>query len=533
MFPLLSAITFLPLLGAAVLLFVNRNQAGLIKGIGFVTALLVFGISVPLFLRGAGAEFAFVEQYDWISLWGIHYHVGVDGIAMLLVVLTTFLTPIVLLGAWTAIEHRVKEFVVAMLVLETAMIGAFISLNLFLFYVFWEAMLIPMFLIIGVWGGERRLYATVKFFIYTMAGSLFMLVAILYMVAQHNAQFGFVTFEYEDLFRVQFTRYEQLWLFAAFAFAFAIKVPLFPFHTWLPDAHVEAPTAGSVILAGILLKMGTYGFVRFAMPFFPEAVHASAPLMMTLSVIGIIYGALVAMVQPDIKKLIAYSSVSHLGFVMLGLFALNEEAVGGAVLQMINHGLSTGALFLAVGILYERRHTRLIAEFGGLARKLPIFALVFLIISLSSIGLPGLNGFVGEFLILLGTFKAAAAEYQSTNMLTPFVLPVLAATGVILSAVYMLWMYQRVVFGRLENPKNKFLRDMNVREIVVMAPLILGIVWIGVAPAPIMTRMDESVKRFVITARGQRGANVQNPVPAAVHVVRAGALISAPQGGTR
>jgi NADH-quinone oxidoreductase subunit M len=503
-FPLLTVVTFLPALAALLLLFVQRDQHGLIKGFGIGASLLVFFVSIPLFLTRIGAQFAYVERWNWIDEWGIHYMVGVDGISMLLVMLTTFMTPIVLLGSWNSIHKRVKEFVILMLLLETAMLGAFVSLNLFLFYVFWEAMLIPMYLIIGVWGGERRLYATIKFFIYTMVGSLLMLVAILYMASQHAAQFGFWTFDYEDLFRVGFAVKTQLWLFGAFALAFAIKVPLFPFHTWLPDAHVEAPTAGSVILASILLKMGTYGFIRFAMPFFPDAVQIVAPAMMILAVVGIIYGALLAMVQPDMKKLIAYSSVSHLGFVMLGLFALNEESVSGAVMQMINHGLSTGALFLLIGVIYERRHTRLISEYGGLAKQTPIFAMIFLIVTLSSIGLPGLNGFVGEFLILLGTFKQAARAFELGAVGSVFIVPVLATTGVILAAVYMLWLYQRVMFGKLDNPKNKNLKDMNFREIMVMVPLLISIFWIGLAPNGLLTRMSESVTNVVKISTGKR-----------------------------
>jgi NADH-quinone oxidoreductase subunit M len=518
-FPLLTVVTFLPLLGALLIAFVDKEQTDVIKGIGIAVSTLVFAVSLPLYFQPPGAEFSFVERYEWIGQWGILYHVGVDGIAALLVVLTTFLTPIVLLGAWNTIEHRQKEFVALFLLLETGMLGAFISLNLFLFYVFWEAMLVPMFLIIGVWGGERRIYATVKFFIYTMVGSLLMLVAILYMVAAHNAQFGFLTFEYEDLFRATFTLREQLWLFGAFALTFAIKVPLFPFHTWLPDAHVEAPTPGSVILAGILLKLGTYGFVRFAMPLFPEAVAVVAPGMMVLAVVGIIYGALVAMVQPDMKKLIAYSSVSHLGFVMLGLFALNEQAAGGAVMQMINHGFSTGALFLCVGVIYERRHTRLISEFGGLAKQMPIFALVFLVVTLSSIGLPGTNGFIGEFLVLLGSFQAGLNTFRSTGFIIPLLLVVLASTGVILGAVYMLWMYQRVVFGKVSNPKNRHLKDMSLREIVVMAPLIAGIFLIGLFPNALLTRMDASVHSFVEKAKGVESPGAASVAPAERHAL--------------
>jgi NADH-quinone oxidoreductase subunit M len=357
----------------------------------------------------------------------------------------------------------------------------FAALDLVLFYVFWEAVLIPMYLLIGVWGGPRRIYAAVKFILYTVAGSLLMLVAILYLYFAHHAATGEFTFDLLRLYDTPLGRTAQLWLFAAFALAFAIKVPMFPFHTWLPDAHVEAPTAGSVILAGVLLKMGTYGFVRFAMPLFPEATLAFAPAIVFLAVIGIIYGALVAMVQPDIKKLVAYSSVSHLGFVMLGLFALNTQGLQGGILQMINHGLSTGALFLAVGIIYERRHTREIGEFGGLAERLPWFAAAFLIVCLSSLGLPGLNGFVGEFLILLGAFRVDP------------VVAAVSATGVILAAVYLLWMYQRVMFGPVTNEKNRGLRDLSLREFWTLAPVIALIVWIGVFPNPFLRRLDASV----------------------------------------
>lgn len=505
-FPLLTLILALPILGAIILLFVDRDQPGVAKSIAFIASLIAFFVSIPLYLDGGTASFQFVERYAWIPDWGINYHVGVDGISMLLVMLTTFLMPIVILGAWNSIETRVKEFMIILLVLETAMIGALVSLNLFLFYIFWEAMLIPMYLMIGIWGGEKRLYATMKFFIYTMVGSLLMLLALVYMAWQHAAQFGFYTFEYADLFRVGLGLPEQLVLFGAFALAFAIKVPLFPLHTWLPDAHTEAPTAGSVILAGVLLKMGTYGFIRFAMPFFPEAVGVMAPYMLILAVVGIIYGALVAMVQPDLKRLIAYSSVSHLGFVMLGLFTLNPQAVGGAVIQMVNHGISTGALFLAVGMIYERRHTRLIADFGGLASRVPIFATVFLLVTLSSIGLPGTNGFVGEFLILLGAFRSGVDTFLVTNSATAFIIPVVASLGVILAAVYMLWMYQRVMFGKLDNPKNMKMKDMSFRELVVMAPLIIVIFWIGVAPNGVMFKADSSVRQFIQHSTGVRRA---------------------------
>jgi NADH-quinone oxidoreductase subunit M len=379
-----------------------------------------------------------------------------------------------------------------MLLLETAMIGAFVALDLFLFYVFWEMMLIPMYFLIGMWGGERRIYATIKFFIFTMTGSLLMLVAILVLVFTHKGQTGELTFELAKLYSVQLSPGTQWLIFLAFALSFAIKVPMFPFHTWLPDAHVEAPTAGSVILAGVLLKMGGYGFLRFAVPLFPEAAVRAIPLIVTLAIIGIIYGALVAMVQQDVKKLVAYSSVSHLGFVMLGIFALNEQAVQGAIYQMLNHGLSTGALFLLVGVIYERRHTRMIESFGGLTRIMPLYAVIFMIVTLSSIGLPPLNGFVGEFLILLGSFKAKALW------------AVLAASGVVLGAIYMLWMYQRVFFGPVRHAENEKLKDLNVREVVVFAPVLVMILFMGVYPKPFLSRMEPAVEKFVTEVTEKR-----------------------------
>ncbi len=392
---------------------------------------------------------------------GISYHVGVDGISVLLVLLTTFLTPLTLLSAWHAIESRWKEFAITMLLLETGMIGVFVALDLFLFYVFWEAMLIPMYLIIGIWGGSNRVYAAIKFVLYTLAGSLLMLVAILALYFRHGAATGTYTFDLPILaqFILPAGRAQNL-LFLAFALAFAIKVPMFPFHTWLPDAHVEAPTAGSVILAGVLLKMGTYGFLRFCLPLFPNASLLFTPWIFALAVIGIIYGAWVSTVQPDIKKLVAYSSVSHLGFVVLGLFTLTPQGLVGGIIQMINHGLSTGALFLMVGMLYERRHTRLIAEFGGLWKVVPALSVLFLIVCLSSVGLPGLNGFVGEFLILLGAFQVDRTA------------AVLATSGIIFAAVYLLWMYQRVIFGVVTKEANRRLPDLSVREWAILLPIL-------------------------------------------------------------
>ena len=481
--PILSFLIFLPLVGAAVLFLIPSARTGAIRRTALGVSALTFLASIPLYTRfdASASGMQFVERAPWVPSLGIEYLLGVDGISSLLILLTTFLTAISVLSSFSAITERVKAYYATLLVLETGMIGVFAALDLVLFYVFWEAVLIPMYLLIGVWGGPRRVYAAVKFILYTVAGSLLMLVAILYLYFAHHAATGEFTFDLLRLYDTPLGRSAQLWLFGAFALAFAIKVPMFPFHTWLPDAHVEAPTAGSVILAGVLLKMGTYGFVRFAMPLFPEATLAFAPAIVFLSVIGIIYGALVAMVQPDIKKLVAYSSVSHLGFVMLGLFALNTQGLQGGILQMINHGLSTGALFLAVGMIYERRHTREISEFGGLAERLPWFAATFLIICLSSLGLPGLNGFVGEFLILLGAFRV-----------DPMVAAV-SATGVILAAIYLLWMYQRVMFGPMTNEKNRGLRDLSAREFWTLAPVIALIVWIGVFPNPLLRRLDASV----------------------------------------
>ena len=483
---LLSLVTFLPLFGAiAVALFPARAH-GAIK---WFTLALTAGVFV-LSLKLVGAfqtmpEMQMVVDARWLPSLGISYHIGLDGISLFLILLVTFLTPITALGCFSTIGERVKEFFICLLVLETAMIGAFVALDLFLFYVFWEAMLIPMYFMIGMWGGERRIYATVKFFIYTMVGSLLMLVAILYVVHVHKMQTGTLTFDLVALLETTFDARAQWLLFLAFALAFAIKVPMFPFHTWLPDAHVEAPTPGSVILAGVLLKMGTYGFIRYAMPMFPEAAIRAIPLIVTLSIIGIIYGACVAMVQQDVKKLVAYSSVSHLGFVMLGLFALNVQAVEGAILGMINHGISTGALFLLVGVIYESRHTRLISEYGGLTKVMPVYATVFMIVALSSIGLPPLNGFVHEFLILVGVFQANAWW------------GILAATGVVLGAIYMLWMFQRVFFGEVTNEKNAGLKDLSPREILVFLPLLVMIFWMGVYSKPFVDRIEPSVAQFV------------------------------------
>jgi NADH-quinone oxidoreductase subunit M len=514
-FPILSIVTFFPLIGILVILFVNKAADKLLKGIGFATMLLEFFISIPLWTAfdSESPKIQFTEMIPWLPDLGINYHLGIDGISLLLIMLATFLGPIVILSIWHAIEKRVKEFVISMLFMQTAMIGTFVSLNLFLFYVFWELMLVPMYLIIGIWGGPRRIYAAVKFFIYTMVGSLFMLVAIFYIYWLGIEQLGEPTLEIFDLYSLQIPDIRflglgvQHLLFAAFALSFAIKVPMFPFHTWLPDAHVEAPTAGSVVLAAVLLKMGTYGFIRLAMPLFPEAAMDFTPLIMTLSVIGIVYGALVSMVQPDLKKLVAFSSVSHLGFAMLGMVAYNAMGVSGSVLQMVNHGLSTGALFLIVGIIYERRHTRLIADFGGIAKVMPVFTAFFMIVTLSSVGLPGTNGFIGEFLVLLGAYTAAFSDsfiYSGQLFDWGVILVILATTGVIFGAVYMLWMFQRVMFGKITREENRNLKDLSLREFFVLLPIIVMIFVIGIYPDPFLKKMSVSVDQF--NARMQAGS---------------------------
>ena len=498
-FPLLSIVTFLPLAGAVLLLLVPKEREDWLRGLTLMITLVEFILSLPLFVcfDEGKVGMQFVEKIPWIREWGVNYFMGIDGISLLLILLTTFLTVLCILSSWTAVEHRVKEYMIAFLLLETGMIGTFCALDLLLFYFFWEFTLIPMYLIIGVWGGPRKVYAAVKFFIYTMAGSVLMLVAILALHFLHAKATGIHTFDLFELYRTPMSLKAQMVMFAAFAVAFAIKVPMFPFHTWLPDAHVEAPTAGSVILAGILLKMGTYGFIRFAIPLFPYGAYKAIPVVSVLALVGIIYGALVSMMQDDLKKLVAFSSVSHLGFVMLGMFAFTMQGVEGSVYQMLNHGVSTGALFLIVGMIYERRHTRLIADFGGLSKVMPIFATFFMIVTLSSIGLPGTNGFVGEFLILLGTFKV--------NHLYG----VLGATGVILGAAYMLWMFQRVMFGAITHEENKSLPDLNFREIATLVPIVIMIFWMGVYPKFFFRKMDLSVEHFLKETKARYEATLK------------------------
>jgi NADH-quinone oxidoreductase subunit M len=502
--PLLSWVTFAPLAVALVLLAVEsgarlagrRLPAELWRGAGVAAAVITLVLSLGLWqgFDPAQSGYQFIEHAPWLPQYGIHWFVGIDGISLLLVLLTTFLMPVVLVASWHDIERSPRSWVFFMLALETGMVGTFAALNLFQFYLFWELMLIPMYFIIGVWGGARRVYAAVKFFLFTMFGSLLMLVAILVLYVLHHQQFGIWTFDLvtgpgsvvQGLLETKVPTsgvwwQTQAWLFAAFFLAFGVKVPVFPFHTWLPDAHVEAPTAGSVILASVLLKMGTYGFVRFALPLFPVAAVEFAPGVFGLALAGILYGALVAMVQKDVKRLVAYSSVAHLGFVMLGMFALNVEGLEGSILQMVNHGISTGALFLLVGMIYERRHTREIAAFGGIAKPMPVYAALFGITVMSSVGLPLLNGFVGEFLILLGAFQAAPG------------VTVAATFGVVLSAVYLLWMYRRVFFGPVENPENRGLIDLGLREKAVMVAMIVPMFWIGIYPDTLLRRLHPPV----------------------------------------
>jgi len=490
---LLTAVIFLPALGAAALFALDRRDERRLRQVAVGVAIATFLLSCLLwigFRRDVGGM-QFVELRPWIPGAGIHYHLGVDGISLLLVLLTTLLSPLCLLAAWSQVTTRVKEFLLAMLLLETGMIGVFCALDLILFFVFWEAMLVPMYLIIGVWGGPRRVYAAMKFVLYTMAGSALMLLGILTLYFLQDPKTA--TFDYLTLVKLSVPPALQWWLFLAFALAFAIKVPMVPFHTWLPDAHVEAPTAGSVILAGVLLKMGTYGFLRFCLPLFPHASVALAPVIFALAVVGILYGAWVSTVQPDLKKLIAYSSVSHLGFVMLGLFTLNAQGIEGGLVQMVNHGLSTGALFLLVGMIYERRHSRLIADFGGLWAVVPVFSAIFLLVTLSSIGLPGLNGFVGEFLILVGAFQVSRP------------LAALATLGIIFAAVYMLWMYQRVAFGEVRHEEVRRLPDLSAREIWTLVPLLVLIVWIGVYPKPFTRVTETTVAELIATVKAKAG----------------------------
>ena len=500
--PILSIITYVPLIGALFIVFFVRGDNGrAIRNIATAVAGLDFLLSIPLWFyfdpkaSGRGL-FQFRESVDWIPALGVKYSFGIDGIALLLILMTTLMGVIAVYSSFSAITHRQKEYYVLLLLLQTGMIGTFCALDFFLFYVFWEVMLVPMYFLIGIWGGGRRLYAAIKFFLYTLAGSVLMLLSILALYFYNdggipflninglNAGYTFDVLRFHEIGRL-IPPNLQFWIFLGFFFGFAIKVPMFPFHTWLPDAHTEAPTAGSVILAAVLLKMGTYGFIRFALPILPDATLRLVPWIAALSIIGIVYGALVTLVQKDMKKLIAYSSVSHLGFVMLGLFALNPMGIRGSVLQMINHGISTGALFLLVGIIYERRHTRMIAEYGGLAKQMPMYATLFLIAALSSMGLPTLNGFIGEFTILLGAANRS------------FVWAIFAAIGIVLGAAYLLWLYQRVFWGPLDNPANQNLLDLNRRELLTLLPLVALMFWIGLAPGTFFDKIEQPVDYVV------------------------------------
>jgi NADH-quinone oxidoreductase subunit M len=494
---ILNIVCYFPLVGVVLIMFMKRENETAVKWIANIVATVGFLVSLPLITafndpRYIDADgFRFVFNVPWIRLIGANYKFGIDGISMLLILLTTLLGAIAVLSSWSAIKERLKEYYAFLLLLQTGMLGVFMAMDFLVFYVFWEIMLVPMYFLIGVWGGPRKLYAAIKFFLYTLAGSVLMLVAILALYFYHYNATGVYSFDILAMQRLGFPTDLQYWVFLAFFIGFAIKVPMFPFHTWLPDAHVEAPTAGSVILAGVLLKMGTYGFVRFSLPMFPWATMHFMKPMLILSLIGIIYGALVALMQKDMKSLVAYSSVSHLGFVMLGVFAATPVALQGGILQMINHGISTGALFLIVGVLYERRHTRMIAEYGGISHIMPVYATVFLIMTLSSIGMPGLNGFIGEFFILQGTFAAPGL----------WIYAAIAVLGIILGAAYMLWLYQRVMFGKLENPANFKLPDLNLRELATFVPLIILAFWIGIYPSFFTKYLDQPVNQIVEKVR--------------------------------
>ena len=507
---ILPALLIIPLIGAGVIWLLGARRSGpsgdeVVSGvaaaprrIALVTFAVEFVVSLGLWWSFDPADTAWqsVIDFAWIPSWGIRFTVGVDGIAVMMVLLTTFIMLLAVGGSWTSIRARSHSYYALLLVLTTGMIGVFLALDLFLFYVMWEVMLSPMYFIIGIWGGDRRIYASLKFFIYTMVGSLLMLVAIIYLgLAARNPATGIPSFSYDYIVQnVLVTSTAAKWLFGAFFLAFAVKVPMFPFHTWLPDAHVEAPTAGSVVLASIMLKLGTFGFLRLAVPLFPGAAMDPTirGLILGLAVVGIVYGALVSLVQPDFKKLVAYSSVSHLGFVMLGIFALTVQSVQGALMVMINHGISTGALFFLIGMIYERRHTRLIESYGGIARVVPMFAVVLTIVTFSSIGVPGTNGFVGEFLVLIGSFR------------TQPILSLIATTAVIISAAYLLWAIQRILFNPLDKPENEHVPDLNRRELAIMIPLVAAIVWLGVYPAPVLRRMEGAAAKFVSTVDARR-----------------------------
>ena len=486
---LLSIILFLPLAGALLLLLVNKQNVSAIRWIANIVALAGFMVSIPLWFQyiPQNPEFQFVERAPWIPSIGAEYFLGVDGFSTLLVLLTTMMGSIAVLSSWHAITERVKEYYIFLLILQTGMLGAFMSLDFLLFFLFWEVMLVPMYFLIGIWGSANRLYSAIKFFLYTLSGSVLMLLGILALYFHYHSATGVDTFNVLELMKFNWPWSLEKWVFWAFMIGFAIKVPMFPFHTWLPDAHVEAPTAGSVILAGVLLKMGTYGFIRFSLPLLPDYSRNSTTvkIMVALSIVAIVYGALVSLMQRDMKKLIAYSSVSHLGFCTLGIFALNPHGLSGSILQQINHGISTGALFLIVGLIYERRHTREIKEFGGLSNVMPVYATLFMIVMLSSIGLPLLNGFIGEFTILQGAFEV---NWRWAAW---------AVSGIVLGAAYMLWLYQRTMFGPCDNPKNQALKDLSFREVMTLVPLVVAAFWIGLYPKPFFNVLERPVTNIV------------------------------------
>lgn len=496
---ILSILIFAPIVLSIPILFMGKQEK-LIKSYALIVTTAVFGLSAYLFMifNPQALDYQFMERFQWVKDFNTFYLLGVDGISILMVILTGFIFPITILGVWNSVQTRVKEFYFLLLILMGGLFGVFLSLDLILFYVFWELILIPMYFIIGFWGGKNKYYANIKFFLYTMFGSLLMLVAIIWLASYSTSQLAKFTTDYLELKRVSpyIPENIQLWLFIFFGISFVIKVPMFPVHTWLPDAHTEAPTAGSVILAAVLLKMGTYGLIRFSMELFPLMFTKYAWVIALFGVIGIIYGALLCIAQKDIKKLVAYSSVSHMGFILLGLAALNVEAMQGAIIQMVNHGLSTGALFMFVGYLYDRRHTREIADYGGILKTVPIYGSLFLVICLSSIGLPGLNGFIGEFMILIGTFKS--------TLLNNNIYAILGTTGVVLSAVYLLWMFQRVLLGPITKEENKTIPDLNLREIAVASLFLIFIVWIGVYPNTFLSKSETSVKKVIENVESSR-----------------------------
>jgi NADH-quinone oxidoreductase subunit M len=523
---LLSVILFTPLAGAVVLLFVNRRQDDTIRWIANAFGLAGFVVSIPLWFRFQpfGDPWQFVERADWIPSIGAMYFLGVDGFSALLVLLTTLVGAIGILSSWAAITERVKEFYICLLVLQTGLIGAFVSLDALLFFIFWEVMLVPMYFLIGMWGTGRPLYSAIKFFLFTLAGSVVMLLGILALYFVNHAATGLYSFDITQFQQLSVPSDVQKWIFLALFLGFAVKVPMFPFHTWLPDAHTDAPTAGSVILAAIMLKMGTYGFIRFSLPILPEATHYFVPMIAGLSIVGIIYGALLALAQSDWKRLVAYSSVSHMGLVMLGMFALTPVGITGSIVQQMNHAISTGALFLIVGVVNERRRTTEISEYGGLAKVMPVFATVFLVMTMSSIGLPALNGFIGEILILQGLYvvhKTWAA---------------VAAGGIVLGAAYMLWLYQRTMFGKIDNPANAAMKDLNAREIATFLPLVALAVWIGIYPEPVLRRLQSSVGRVVVRVNAVYGpaiakaeADCNRPAaPAVIPGAPAGLMLTPP-----